>query len=49
MKPRSPYKEKHRAQFPTNPKLKDEIEEKNLISQKDLKQKIAIKRMRIKL
>jgi hypothetical protein len=28
MKPRSPHREKHRAQFLTNPKLKDEIEEK---------------------
>jgi hypothetical protein len=49
MKPRSPHREKHGAQFPTNPKLKDEIKEKNLISQKNLKQKIAIKKMRIKL
>jgi hypothetical protein len=38
-----------KAQLPANQMLKDKIKKKNSIIQKEPKQKIAIKRMRIKV
>ena len=49
IRPEEPYTENHVTQFPTNKKLKNKIEKKKSIIQKNSKQSITNKRMRIKI